>query len=46
MLRLSFVSPCRGMRVHRISETIVAKSIHGFCYVYAIHGAYDNVFLN
>lgn len=45
-LSLSFVPSWRGMRVHRISETIVAKSIHGFCYAYVVHGVYNSVFLN
>ena len=34
------------MRVHRISEAIAAKSIHGFCYAYIVHGTDDNVVLN
>ena len=38
-LNLSFVSPWRRKRVHRISKTIVVKPIHGFCYAYVVHGS-------
>ena len=38
-LSLSFVSPWRRKRVHRISKTIVVKPIHSVCYAYVVHGS-------